>query len=702
MSSNLKPIDPKSPRWEPTADPHDIVVPGLDTAAPTYDQIEQVEQLITIKLQNIDANFSKMQQIMANRILPAFKRYAVGTEPVREAAKFWTTFFEQAAQIRVPTYDEYDSLHEQQETRSTSESDAERVGASGTTSTHLDTPSTPIRSHQTFNPDGTTSEVSFMPGQAAISSTPATTYMQRAMHQHDSFAGHDSDPTPSWTTSLESPLVRLDREIQSLSQDDEVSNTSAAQQVAQSDETEEVTQRQIQPPSIEERSVQRVSETANGKGKARELMQPLLHNVLRRNASTVDPSLASARKTAVSPLKIKPKTPILKAMNPYLPPGTKPTEWKGVVDLADPSVTTPRKGHLSSATLNVTARPAGAAQPTTPRYTDDDSLDVDFGMSPPITMDFARLPKLGRTPKKDAAERILQNIIDVERRGVFGEAPSAAGGSKGNDVESSASTMPTLPSLSKYNPQPSNSETSGSVDASLGSIMRRVGLNIPGFASTGAGGAPSGSVLASTSTHSGSYPQIPSSSVSTTSSTAPVKVAPPPTENLPPVEVQIPLQQQVNIFRLQDDEFQPPLQDIDPDDSSDSLEYEVHNTANPSAAFLLASQRGSYDDDDDSFASDNSIDEIVEGDMEPIHPFARGLAAGDVDAFDDDSFDDSALGGEAEEETVFGVPPAQRLQAQARNSEQNLRMLGEELFQDTIGKGAGRVDESPTPYMAPR
>ena len=37
--------------------------------------------------QNIDANFSKIQQIMANRILPAVKRYAVSTEPVREAAK---------------------------------------------------------------------------------------------------------------------------------------------------------------------------------------------------------------------------------------------------------------------------------------------------------------------------------------------------------------------------------------------------------------------------------------------------------------------------------------------------------------------------------------------------------------------------------------------------------------------------------------
>ncbi len=105
MSKRLKQITPKLPRWEPTPNPDDITVPGLDTAAPLNDQIEQIEQLITIKLQvcnfsrtsystrmmilmkNVDANFSKIQQIMSNKILPAVKRYAVATEPVREAAK---------------------------------------------------------------------------------------------------------------------------------------------------------------------------------------------------------------------------------------------------------------------------------------------------------------------------------------------------------------------------------------------------------------------------------------------------------------------------------------------------------------------------------------------------------------------------------------------------------------------------------------
>lgn len=38
-------------RWEPAPDPDSIAIPGLNTAAPTADQIEQIDQLITLKLQ---------------------------------------------------------------------------------------------------------------------------------------------------------------------------------------------------------------------------------------------------------------------------------------------------------------------------------------------------------------------------------------------------------------------------------------------------------------------------------------------------------------------------------------------------------------------------------------------------------------------------------------------------------------------------
>jgi DASH complex subunit ASK1 len=145
----------------------------------------------------------------------------------------------------------------------------------------------------------------------------------------------------------------------------------------------------------------------------------------------------------------------------------------------------------------------------------------------------------------------------------------------------------------------------------------------------------------------------------------------------------------------------------------------VHNTAHPSAAFLLASrQRGRNDygddhDDEQDDGDDDFDDSLLDADVDadaaaaaraPVHPFARVQAGGhdDMGDYDDDSFDSFDDGGnernDRPEETVFGVRPAERESAQPR-----LRMFGEDLLQDTIGIGtqlaqAGRIEESPTPW----
>jgi len=147
----------------------------------------------------------------------------------------------------------------------------------------------------------------------------------------------------------------------------------------------------------------------------------------------------------------------------------------------------------------------------------------------------------------------------------------------------------------------------------------------------------------------------------------------------------------------------------DRDSDSDSLD-EINNTAHPSAAFLMASAQASRDSDDSFGSSNHSSDSLNEEDanLAPVHPFARGVEDnGFEDSFD--SFD----GGEnqPEEETLFGVPPEQRIRIQGQRLGQagpsrppgdELRMLGEDLLQDTIGVGAqiamrGGIEASPTP-----
>lgn len=92
-------------RWEPAVDPDSIAIPGLNIAAPTADQIEQIDQLITLKLQvsfvgaclaaadhvnlqqKIDGQFARIQWLAEHKLLPAVKRYSNGVQPVREAAR---------------------------------------------------------------------------------------------------------------------------------------------------------------------------------------------------------------------------------------------------------------------------------------------------------------------------------------------------------------------------------------------------------------------------------------------------------------------------------------------------------------------------------------------------------------------------------------------------------------------------------------
>ena len=85
-----------------------------------------------------------------------------------------------------------------------------------------------------------------------------------------------------------------------------------------SDDFEDVTQRAIPLPKLSIQTHDR--DVSSSKGKNREMPSPLLQGVLLRNTNLGDTT--SPRGLAFSPLKLKPKTPVAKTKNPYLPPGS--------------------------------------------------------------------------------------------------------------------------------------------------------------------------------------------------------------------------------------------------------------------------------------------------------------------------------------------------------------------------------------------
>ncbi|KAI6102683.1 DASH complex subunit Ask1-domain-containing protein [Pisolithus croceorrhizus] len=632
------PIPPNPPRWAPAEDPASIVVPGLDKSAPVNDQIDQIEQLITIKLENIDANFSKIQNILANRLLPAVKRYAVSTEPVREAAKFWTSFYEEAAQIHISTAEDHHANETQSQTSLTENFSSAYSDTESTPSPpgpSVQSPRSVSQGNHTY--DVTASESSFMPANA-ISSTPA-----RGTISHH------------WSSSLESPLVRLDRELQSFTREEE-EEASARQ---------DVTSVRDSFAYEEEDTIQ---QNMDNKGKNKELPTAIPRSILKNHSHNPQSAMPTPRLRAtgthVSPLKVKPKTPVVipKHIQQYVAPETRPepaipSPRRPVYQRSPrkPQPQLPASSSTSSSILDIPSltklSSEAAGNKPFEDFNDsfDDSIDLMRGMSPPRTLAFARAP---RTPMKEAADRIpagfawrcprstsllLRSTATVERSQAYGYGSSVI-----------------------------KDDTMNTPVHALHTMMRRVGLDMP--ESSTRVSEPSGA--ATLSQHNSDAGLL----------------APPVAQH----DIHTP-EQQVS------DSGPRSHTDSDTDSDSDSLGDEP---ARPSAAFLMASARNT--DPDDSFASSSSN---RSSDSLGAEEYGGEEVAGRETDLNEDSFDsvdgEGGIGGVVEEETVFGIPPAQR--QQGRRSQGELRMLGEDLLQDTIGIGSqlsqtGRVEESPTPF----
>lgn len=243
----------------------------------------------------------------------------------------------------------------------------------------------------------------------------------------------------------------------------------------------------------------------------------------------------------LSPLRsrgAKPKTPKGAPPNPYLPKDTDPSKWNGLVDLRSTPLRT-------GATTTTPRRLPRAAPLPSPAFggggdggdsedggggsdDDEDEFGLPPGMSPPVTMAFATmpkvggghvsaLPKLGRTPSKQAAQRIGRDLIGDSARpavrdayaygGAGGAGTSGRAETRGpgggmvvkSSTDTSLSSATTPPSLMKFMRQSGigaypgrgpgvNSSASGSMvsgsgssfaahDSTLDSMMRRIGVD---------------------------------------------------------------------------------------------------------------------------------------------------------------------------------------------------------------------------------
>jgi DASH complex subunit ASK1 len=235
--------------------------------------------------------------------------------------------------------------------------------------------------YHSFDPEGVHSDSSFAPPHApAVSSTPRRAPSSRGPDESDL----ESVEFPSsLSASMETPLQRLNREIQSL----DVSDTPGS--------TSQVFQRlpvsAAKTPIFTLQSSGTSPFQSKGKGKGKQPRSALREGVLRQNA-----------KRAASPQKY----PIANSparRNPFLEQGQSSKKWDGIVDLGK-SPGTPRF--------------SAKASPKKDQWADESDTSLDEmwppGMSPlqTIRIDIPGVPKPTPRPKREASRHIASDLLE--------------------------------------------------------------------------------------------------------------------------------------------------------------------------------------------------------------------------------------------------------------------------------------------------
>lgn len=334
------------------------------TLTPT-EELEKLEQSITLTLQEIDHNFSKAHRIVTSSILPIVEQYAKHSRDVWEGSKFWKQFFESSANVSLTGYEEQPSTHDNLEDASDTQSTLE--------TSEYGTPSMTEYS-QNKDTDLDISSLTISPSQ----STP------RPKGKQPAYADYPS------------PYEELREQVGRQPDNSEPSTPTTSSAITNESHDITMTPSQLQGPSLIPRP-----------STARKKNDPLLHRVLDRNyrvqatpISTRNQGFANSRIAAAA----EPATPataarthvrnrLLEANLSSSPDIPEPPQLRAEI-FASPARKRPLPAMNKPRTPGVSVL-TPAKPKLTPGDMEEDGWDSDgddgglpFGQSPPKTMQF--------------------------------------------------------------------------------------------------------------------------------------------------------------------------------------------------------------------------------------------------------------------------------------------------------------------------
>ncbi|EXJ69506.1 uncharacterized protein A1O5_07542 [Cladophialophora psammophila CBS 110553] len=370
------------------------------------EELEKLEQSITLTLQEIDHNFSRAHRIVTSSILPIVEQYAAHSKEVWEGSRFWKQFFESSANVSLSGYEEQQSQLQNADTTITEDTNT-TTHTTLETSESYETPSAQHISTDSIQ-DLDLSNMTISPSK---SSTPRPNITQKLQTQNNATFADYPSPYETLRQEVHNTVVDTTSVTQSA-----MPQTPGGRPVFPMDNIAVGTPQSspfLPPPPT---SISRPST-------ARKRTDPLLHRMLDRNyrvqatpltsqryahlpsRARAPPSTAKCARSATlndSTLSSSPEAP-----PPELHPEifSSPERRRPVPGV---SVLTPSRARSKTQPLKAPARTPGIWD------SDDDDLDDDvlFDQSPPKTMQF-HVPqsRLLKTPAKEASKRIVEDIL---------------------------------------------------------------------------------------------------------------------------------------------------------------------------------------------------------------------------------------------------------------------------------------------------
>ncbi|KAL2691861.1 hypothetical protein Neosp_002253 [[Neocosmospora] mangrovei] len=374
------------------------------------EELERLEQSITLTLQEIDHNFSKSHRIVTTSILPLVEQYGEHSRAVWEASKFWKQFFEASANVSLSGYEE---LANDDETTNVEESTAMRedTTADYTAQHDDDMTATTGAEHSTFHADA---DDSLLDDAELSGSTPRP----------------PASKTRTRFSDMQSPYETMKREMQDEEDETTVLQDNEDSTVLFAQHTARLPDMAMTPRNNKFDDDHTLEQSAQAS------KDPLLHRLLDKNYRIQ----ATPHKPAyrISPLKSnqpKKETPAWKDDSP----GSSPE--MAVPTLRSEAFMSPYKSNarqrLAAATQGPRTPGVSVQTPATARKTrdvfaeestiasgkkkyeidwesdeEDEDVDLYAGMSPPKTIQFALPPsKLLQTPAREASQRIVGDIL---------------------------------------------------------------------------------------------------------------------------------------------------------------------------------------------------------------------------------------------------------------------------------------------------